>query len=81
VSYQVTARVTEFLKAVNKIIVRIVEYTMGRMYNTKGEGKTHTKCKLAVAVDASGLAEDEGEAVECWKERSVRGSERHSQVG
>jgi hypothetical protein len=66
---------------VNKIIVRIMEYAMGRKYNTKGVGKTHTKCKLAMAVDADGLAEDEGEAAECWKERSVRGSERHSQVG
>lgn len=54
---------------------------MGRMYNKKREGKTHTKCKLAVAVDANGLAEVEGEAAECWKERSVRGSERRSQVG
>jgi hypothetical protein len=54
---------------------------MGRSYNTKGEGKTHTKCKLAMAVVADGLVEDEGEAAVCWKERSVRGSERHSQVG
>lgn len=61
--------------------VRIMEYTMGRSYNTKGEGKTHTKCKLAMAVVADGLVEDEGEAAVCWKERSVRGSERHSQVG
>lgn len=34
---------------------------MGRMYNTKREGKTRTKCKFATAVDADGLAEDEGE--------------------
>ena len=58
-----------------------MEYTLGKMYNTHGEGKTHTKCKLAMAVDVVGLAEDEGDATECWKERSVRGSERHSQVG
>jgi hypothetical protein len=45
-----------FLTAVNKIIVRIMEYTMGTAYNTKGEGETHTKCKLAMTVDADGLA-------------------------
>jgi hypothetical protein len=51
---------------VDKIRVRIMEYTMDTAYNTKGEGKTHTKCKLAMTVDADGLAEDEGEAAECW---------------